>query len=83
MYGVCFADADAPGRYNALWREREGLRERMGFWQALLRPDDAERARARSREIDRWLDEQMLPALERGQDAGIRASAAARLYDGL
>jgi len=80
MYGLCFADPETPARYNELWRERERLGEKTAFWRELLDPAGAEAARARAREIDAWLDEQLLPALERGQDQAVRARAARDLY---
>jgi len=81
MYGVCFADADVPGRYNAMWQERDDLRAKTAFWRELLDPSGAEAARLRIREIDVWLDEQILLALERGRDEGLRAESAKALYD--
>ena len=77
MYHVCFEKRDGPSEYNALWREKEALKEDTEFWREIINPQAGVRARKRILEIELLLQAEIAVALERGRDEGIRAEMKA------
>jgi hypothetical protein len=75
MYHICFEKKDGPSEYNALWREKERLKEDTEFWREIVNPQAGVRARERIQEIEQLLEAQILGALERGRDSTTRAEA--------
>ncbi len=80
MYHICFDSPAAVQRYNDLWKEREGLKERMEFWNELLDPAAGVAARTRTAEIDAVLEADLASAIQRGRDEQIRSGAVGDLF---
>lgn len=80
MYGVCFESAEALQGYMDLEKEKEELKEKVGFWAEIRDPQGAQRARNRVGEIDGLMVERMGEALRRGGDEKLRIEAIGDLY---
>ncbi|KAM3551674.1 hypothetical protein ARSEF4850_007757 [Beauveria asiatica] len=82
MYGICFDESDGgPARYNRLWQERRDLMEATEVLREILDPQEGVKARERMAEIDALLREEIIVALERGQDARQRSLAYDNLFE--
>lgn len=83
MYGVCFNDQVDKDDFHALWKEREAMTKRRGFWFELWDPYRAAHEKVRIAELDVELDRRLRAAMEKGRAEKAASRSQAELLGDL